>query len=171
MIAQVHADESMKYIEKYINVISVNESFVNTDNYVVNAIINSKFAVAGAVGIRTKCSSIKNFEGIDDIDMLNILSNTLDNAITACEKVTDESERFINLEISKTMDIYRIVVRNSINDSVLERNPSLKTTKLNVHEHGWGVKIIRESAEKYQGRCEFYESDKVFTCLITLKST
>lgn len=171
MIAQGHADESMKYIEKYTNVISVNESFVNTDNYVVNAIINSKFAVAGAVGIRTKCSSIKNFEGIDDIDMLNILSNTLDNAITACEKVTDESERFINLEISKTMDIYRIVVRNSINDSVLERNPSLKTTKLNVHEHGWGVKIIRESAEKYQGRCEFYESDKVFTCLITLKST
>ena len=94
--------------------------------------------------------------------MLHILSNTLDNAITASEKITD---------ISKTMDIYRIVVRNAINESVLKRNPSLKTTKLNAHKHGWGIKIIREIAEKYQGRCEFYESDKMFTCLITLKST
>lgn len=171
MIAQGHADESMKYIEKYVNVISISESFVNTDNYIVNAIINSKFAVAATEGIRTNCSCIKSFDGIDDIDMLHILSNTLDNAITASEKITDESERFINLDISKTMDIYRIVVRNAINESVLKRNPSLKTTKLNVHKHGWGIKIIREIAEKYQGRCEFYESDKVFTCLITLKST
>lgn len=152
MIAQGHADESMKYIEKYVNVISI-------------------FAVAATEGIRTNCSCIKSFDGIDDIDMLHILSNTLDNAITASEKITDESERFINLDISKTMDIYRIVVRNAINESVLKRNPSLKTTKLNAHKHGWGIKIIREIAEKYQGRCEFYESDKVFTCLITLKST
>lgn len=171
MIAQGHADESMKYIEKYVNVISISESFVNTDNYIVNAIINSKFAVAATEGIRTNCSCIKSFDGIDDIDMLHILSNTLDNAITASEKITDESERFINLDISKTMDIYRIVVRNAINESVLKRNPSLKTTKLNAHKHGWGIKIIREIAEKYQGRCEFYESDKMFTCLITLKST
>lgn len=171
MIVQGHADESMKYIEKYVNVISISESFVNTDNYIVNAIINSKFAVAATEGIRTNCSCIKSFDGIDDIDMLHILSNTLDNAITASEKITDESERFINLDISKTMDIYRIVVRNAINESVLKRNPSLKTTKLNAHKHGWGIKIIREIAEKYQGRCEFYESDKVFTCLITLKST
>ena len=171
MIVQGHADESMKYIEKYVNVISISESFVNTDNYIVNAIINSKFAVAATEGIRTNCSCIKSFDGIDDIDMLHILSNTLDNAITASEKITDESERFINLDISKTMDIYRIVVRNAINESVLKRNPSLKTTKLNVHKHGWGIKIIREIAEKYQGRCEFYESDKMFTCLITLKST
>ena len=104
MIVQGHADESMKYIEKYVNVISISESFVNTDNYIVNAIINSKFAVAATEGIRTNCSCIKSFDGIDDIDMLHILSNTLDNAITASEKITDESERFINLDISKTMD-------------------------------------------------------------------
>ena len=55
MIAQGHADESMKYIEKYVNVISISESFVNTDNYIVNAIINSKFAVAATEGIRTPC--------------------------------------------------------------------------------------------------------------------
>ena len=171
MIVQGHADESMKYIEKYVNVISISESFVNTDNYIVNAIINSKFAVAATEGIRTNCSCIKSLDGIDDIDMLHILSNTLDNAITASEKITDKSERFINLDISKTMDIYRIVVRNAINESVLKRNPSLKTTELNAHKHGWGIKIIREIAEKYQGRCEFYESDKMFTCLITLKST
>lgn len=86
MIVQGHADESMKYIEKYVNVISISESFVNTDNYIVNAIINSKFAVAATEGIRTNCSCIKSFDGIDDIDMLHILSNTLDNAITASEK-------------------------------------------------------------------------------------
>ena len=92
-------------------------------HHTVNAIINSKFAVAATEGIRTNCSCIKSFDGIDDIDMLHILSNTLDNAITASEKITDESERFINLDISKTMDIYRIVVRNAINESVLKRNP------------------------------------------------
>lgn len=170
MIADGHSKDAMKYIEKNVNIISVNESAVNTDNYIVNAVINSKFAVADAVGIRTRCSSIKNFNGIDDLDLLHILSNALDNAITGCTALPDDSEKFISLDISRTTDIYRIVVKNTIKESVLNKNPNLKTTKSDLGRHGWGTKIIRETAEKYQGRCEFYEFDNVFTCLITLKS-
>lgn len=170
MIADGHCKEAMKYIERNVNIISVNESVVNTDNYVVNAIINSKFAVADAVGIRTKCSSIKDFNGIDDTDLLHILSNALDNAITGCTAISDDSEKFISLDISRTTDIYRIVIKNTIKESVLSKNPNLKTTKSDLGKHGWGTKIIRETVDKYQGRCEFYESDNVFTCLITLKS-
>ncbi len=64
--------------------------------------------------------------------MLHILSNTLDNAITASEKITDESERFINLDISKTMDIYRIVVRNAINESVLKQQIIISITRIRI---------------------------------------
>lgn len=62
-----------------------------------------------------------------------------------------------------------MLVRNSIPASVLNDNPTLKSTKTDSMEHGFGVKTIRAIAEKYGGSVDFYEEDLTFICRVELR--
>ena len=170
MLADGKTDDAMDYISRNVDVISSNCNIVNTDSVIVNAVVNSKFTAAQSVGINVQCSSVKKFVGIDDIDLCNLLGNTLDNAVTACMNVPDNKDKFVSLDISCENNIYRFAVKNSINESVLENNSRLVTSKRNKKHHGFGVKIIRDIAEKYKGYCRFFEENNVFYCLVTLKA-
>lgn len=50
----------------------------------------------------------------------------------------------------------------------MDSNPRLTTTKADKKQHGLGTSIIREIARKYNGRCDFYESEGMFCCQVTL---
>ena len=169
MLSESRTDDAMDYISRNADIISSHYDIINTDSIIVNAVVNSKFTVAETVGIKVQCSTVKRFDGIDETDLCNLLSNTLDNAITACMKIPEDKERFVSLDISCENNIYRFVVKNSINGSVLKNNKRLLTSKSDKKNHGFGVKIIREIAGKYQGRCDFFEQENVFCCLVTLK--
>ena len=169
MLSDGRTEDAMDYISRNADIISSNYDIVNTDSIIVNAVVNSKFTVAETVGINVQCSTIKKFDGIDEMDLCNILSNTLDNAITACMNIPKDKERFVSIDISCENKIYRFAVKNSINGSVLNNNRKLLTSKSDKKHHGLGVKIIREIADKYKGRCDFFEQGNVFCCLVTLK--
>ncbi len=168
MLSEGRMNDAMDYISRNVDIISSHYNIINTDSIIVNAVVNSKFTVAETVGINVQCSTVKKFDGIDEMDLCNILSNMLDNAITACMKIPEDKERFVTLEISCENKIYRFVVKNSINGSVLKNNRKLLTSKSDKKHHGFGVKIIREIAGKYKGRCEFFEQENVFCCMVTL---
>ena len=170
MLADGRTDDAMDYISRNVDVVSSKCNIVNTDSIIVNTVVNSKFTFAETVGINIQCSIVKKFDGIDEMDLCNILSNMLDNAITACMKIPEDKERFVKLEISCENKIYQFVVKNSINGSVLKNNSKLLTSKSDKKHHGFGVKIIREIAGKYNGRCEFFEQENVFCCMVVLKA-
>ncbi|TLW87894.1 sensor histidine kinase [Ruminococcus sp. KGMB03662] len=44
----------------------------------------------------------------------------------------------------------------------------LRPQRLIKKQHGLGTSIIREIARKYNGRCDFYESEGMFCCQVTL---
>ena len=50
----------------------------------------------------------------------------------------------------------------------MDSNPRLTTTKADKKQHGLGTSIIKEIARKYNGRCDFYESEGMFCCQVTL---
>lgn len=140
-------------------------SYISTNNSIVNAVINSKLENAASVGIRPSCISVNDITGIKDVDLCDLLSNMLDNAITAC---LEADEKQITVDIFSDNDMYTFTVKNSIGRSVLNENPKLKTTKHDHTNHGYGTKIIKGIAEKYNGRCDFYEQGDMFCCKIIL---
>ncbi len=170
MLAEERIDDAMDYISRNADIISSHYSIVNTNSIIVNAIINSKFTVAETVGINVQCSTVRQFSGVDEMDLCHLLSNVLDNAIAACMNIPEDKKRFISLDIGCENGIYRFITKNSINGSVLKNNRQLLTSKSDKKHHGFGVKIIREIAEKYNGRCDFFEEENVFCCLVTLRS-
>lgn len=169
LLSEEKNSEAINYVKKNIDHIKSEDSMINTNNDIVNAVINSKLSIATAMGINVSCFSVNSFDGIDDIDLCNLLSNSLDNAITACQKISEDEKRTISLKIDNEDGIYTFMMQNSIKDSVLDTNPNLLTTKQDKQNHGFGTKILSDIAKKYGGRCDFYEKDNMFCCKIILR--
>lgn len=168
LIADKDYDRALSLINEYADTLSSVQTFVDTQNSVVNAVINSKLSYASANGIRSRCLSVSRIAGIKDSDLCSILSNALDNAITACLVMPVDS-RELSLEINCENDrIYTFIITNTVGAPVLEINPQLSSTKQDKQEHGYGTKIIKEIAQKYNGRVDFYEEQNRFCCRIDL---
>lgn len=88
-------------------------------------------------------------EGFDEADIGTLFYNLLNNAVEACVKV--KGKRKIGLKIEDYGGYIKCTLRNSILRSVLLGNPYMKTDKLDVKEHGNGMKSIMRLVEKYEG--------------------
>lgn len=168
LLKESKGEAAMKYIEKNVATMSLTQTFITTNNDIVNAVVNTKASVAKSLGIQVTCLSVSNFSGIDDIDLCNLLGNILDNAITACAKC-DAKNKEIYLKITADELKYNFNLKNSVMESVLNENPKLTTTKIDKQEHGYGTKIIQDISRKYRGNCDYYEEDSLFCCDVSLR--
>ena len=168
MLENDEYEDAKKFIGNSNAYIVSQEPVVNTDNVMVNAIINSKLTTASAMGITVTCFSVKTFEGIDDHDLCSLLSNSIENALTACLEDDESKTKMLSVKITFDEGVYTFLVSNSISSSVLTNNPQLLTTKQDKTTHGLGTKIINEIANKYNGRCDFFEENGIFYCKAVL---
>lgn len=166
LISEGKNQKAIKYIENNINLLTQTETFIKTNNDVVNAVINAKFSTAKSIGIDCSCFSVADFDGIDDTDLCRLLSNMLENAVTACINLKSSDKQLV-LMITSDEYKYTFHLKNTIEKSVLADNPELSTTKSG--DHGYGTKIIRDISEKYNGRCDFYEENSFFCCNVILR--
>ena len=62
-----------------------------------------------------------------------------------------------------------IVMKNTIEGSVLKENPHLNTTKKdNVEQHGYGLKSVRDIVKKYNGSMQINEQEGYFVVDVIL---
>ncbi len=169
LISRGDTKRAQEQINEYLGVLNGSEVFIETDNTVVNAVANAKLTAAKSDGIECECLVCRDIVGISDADLCRLLSNMLDNAVTACNN-DPSSKRRIELKIIRSGEGYDISVKNTVREPVLESNPELLSTKENPAEHGCGVKIIREIAAKYDGRSDFYDQDGMFCCAVYLRT-
>lgn len=170
LITDGNEEQALQYIENSIGQINNAEVLVKTNNGIVNAVVNSKLSVAKAYGIVVTYMSVANFDGIEDIDLCRLLSNMLDNAIYACIKSNKQVKR-IYLNIAADEYKYLFVLKNTVDEPVMEKNPSLISSKTKEGDHGLGVNIIKDIAKKYDGKADFYDEDGEFCCTIILRKS
>lgn len=168
LLSEGKAEAAKTYMENVLNE-QVNRTMVgiDTDNAVVDAVINHRIAVCRQEQIELKCMIDANSWTAADTDMSVLLSNLLDNAINACRGVVNPQ---IELTIGTRKAFTYIVVKNSITASVLEKNPELRTDKADLKTHGFGVLSIREIAKKYGGSVEFREEQGAFIAEVWLEN-
>lgn len=159
-------EEARQYTSQILDKLNLEYSYIETGNTLLNYIVNQKLSYAKQQGIYVK-AEIENlrFEQIESIDFAAILGNLLDNAM---EAAVESDKKYVELTIRKVRGYDVIKVCNSINNSVLEKNPNLITTKQETASHGIGVKHVREIVEKYQGMLDIYEEDKRFIVSVML---
>lgn len=94
----------------------------------------------------------------------SIFFNLLDNGIESCIN-SSVNEPFLTLTVQYKANFLHINMENSKSaDIVFDR----KTTKSDSALHGYGLAIIEELADKYNGFCEWIDKGNTFQSLIML---
>lgn len=151
--------EARDYTSNILDNLNKMYTYINVGNSLMNYILNSKLSRAKELGIEIK-AEIENlaFDYMDSVDFSSLLNNLLDNAILAA---SNSAEKRLEVVISNRNGFDSIMVKNSIDTSVLSVNPDLKSTKQGEN-HGLGMVQIRKITEKYQGMIDIYEKDSRF---------
>lgn len=158
-----------KYIEKINSNWSEEIDYINTNNFMINSILNQKFKQAKKRGIPIlfAMNDLRNVN-IEDEDMVILLTNLLDNAIEACEKNSSSlgviKVRFID-ESGKII----LSVRNPVNESIRYQGGKLETTKSKKADHGIGMENIQSVVDKYGGENIWSCNEGYFTHSIIIK--
>lgn len=89
-----------------------------------------------------------NLSGIEDIDLVAILGNLMDNAMTAAAR---SEEKYICLETGRHNAYQILTIRNSSDAAPQTEGDSLISSKKNKEYHGFGLKSVAQVLQKYQG--------------------
>lgn len=110
---------------------------------------------------------ICNLSQLEDIDLVAILGNLLDNAVTAAEK---SEEKWIVLNTVHRNAYSVIILSNSCDTQPKRSGNRLLSTKSNVNFHGFGLKSVAKAISKYQGDFEWsYDAEKhTFTVTVMI---
>jgi len=151
-----------EYVKKIYGSLNNEPDAINTNNVIVNAILNTKYQEAEAKGIVFvfRVNDLSELK-MKDEDVVTILANLLDNAIEACE--TCEDKKIIKFKFVKEDDMIIIAVKNTFNYDVVYENGEIQSTKTsNVDEHGVGIRNVLKTIEKYGGAYVIEDKNKEF---------
>ncbi|WP_179295462.1 sensor histidine kinase [Bacillus sp. FJAT-45350] len=149
-------DAADKYIQEMIGDININNKALTIKNPILSSMLYSKMGKYQKAGIPFSVN-IAN-EEIETIlsstDLIRLISNLLDNAYEATLKMPNE-ERKIELEIVKVNDTMKLIVKNtSILKEITENHFKIGYSTKSKSDRGYGLAIIQEVTEKYNGFLE-----------------
>ena len=157
-----HMDESM----------NVFEITIKTGNTVTDVIVNDKQKAAEKQGIQFQSEfSYPKSDGYNAYDIGVIINNLLQNALEACEKMT-EGKRYIYLSGRQKKKFYVINVKNSFEGEVTfdtKTNLPLSTKGKDIALHGIGLSNVKREADKYMGDVDIRARKNEFSVAVLLQ--
>ena len=147
------------YLNKLVGNSQKNRLVVLTHNTIVDAILNQKYTEAGNIGIAMEFV-LDNLSGlpVTDEDLVTILTNSLDNAISAAALSQD---KIIQVFMSYEEDEFLCVVKNSVSEQVPIDNNNVVKKSEDIY-HGFGIKNIRRAISRYDSHMTLECSDTRF---------
>lgn len=143
------------------------DTVVKTGNVMADAILNSKLALCKAKSIPYEVTAgIPENCNVNDVEMCVIIGNLLDNAMEACEKIEDKSQRFIRVYIGVFKQQLYVNVTNSMIGVPVKNGKAYKSSK--GENHGFGLMRVDRIADKYSGFVNRQFEDGVFGTEIML---
>ncbi len=146
-----------EYIAKLLNQLKDYSSNCHSGNKMLDVIINKYVIDCKRRGIQfdyylKSC----NLKRLDDIDLVAILGNLMDNAITAAAKSNDKK---ISLETTQRNGYSVIIISNSCDSAPMIQGGQLVSSKEDKKLHGFGLKSVAKTLKRYNGdfRWEYNE--------------
>lgn len=108
-----------------------------------------------------------NLSNVEDIDLVAILGNLIDNAITAADR---SRKKNVSFATAKRNSYSILVITNSCDEAPSTQGGQLLTSKADTNRHGFGLKSVKKTLKKYQGdfEWEYDESSCNFTVTVMI---
>lgn len=155
------AREYMYEINEYVS--KQTTAIPDTGNVLVNAILLQKKYEFPDIQLIFK-GFVNNDIAIKDYDLCTILNNLLDNALEYSSK---NSLQIVKLLIYQENSVLLI---NVVNDLIMPIDTSgfNKTTKSDYENHGYGLSIVKEIVNHYQGGFEYLQDKSQLVAKVQL---
>ena len=153
MFAQLKAEVADIKIERFCQ------------NTLVNAIASNKAAECRKNDIDFDFDlRVPETLGIEEVDICKAYVNIFDNAINAAKAI--DGKRYVKIKSFTSEDDGMLYIsgENDIAPDYEEKK------KARTGEHGYGLKILRDAAEKYGGRLVTDDKGDTFTVVMTMKA-
>jgi hypothetical protein len=165
-ISENHTEEALTYIaqiNKAVDAIQIKQYCENTS---VNLILSTYVTKAKNNHIDIDVDAIIPMESdINSIDVCIILSNALENAINACNKLDDEANKKIRVSCKYEDQNMKIEICNNFEGEIyFEEELPISSEK----DHGLGIKSIVATVNKYVGLYAFTNENGIFTMRVIL---
>lgn len=134
----------------------------SSGNYIANAILNEKNDFAAQNGIDIHFNGVIS-DTLPSTELCAILFNSLDNAIEACNLLSHDSDKIIQVKCAVMNNIQVITVSNPN-----FKKTDLTTSKLDKSNHGIGIDNIRKCVSKLNGNMQISQTVPEFVMEITI---
>ena len=158
-------------VEAYLVQLREDDRYMNREyvqfsgNRVIDAVIYAMVQRCEGKNIEISCQGkLKSNIGIKDIDLCVVVSNILENAMEACQNVIGDKKIWI--KVLNYQDAIVIEVKNPLDDTI--QGKVLKTTKVDYEKHGFGTRIIQETAAKYGGEYQVMQQEGQFVSTVIM---
>lgn len=158
-----------KYLAELEEDIRLYDTQYKTGNKVLDTLLSSKALqiVDNDINFTVVADgSLLNF--ISVMDLCSIFGNALDNAIEGVKDIKNKEERLIKLAVFKQQNLILIRLENYYKSRLIYDGSTLQTTKKDGRLHGYGLKSIKATAERYDGTVRINTDNNWFTLLILL---
>ena len=160
LLANHELETLLKPLKKY-------ETFIETNNDILNTLLNEKIKLAEERGIIVNCLidfTYGNF--LEPLDICAIFGNLLDNAIEYYDNANTENDKYIEIKINTVNEALVIKISNYIYGTIEMENGRPISNKKDKSMHGIGLLSVKESVEKYGGYFEISINDTEYIATI-----
>lgn len=160
-------EEREAYLKDLENDIMIYDTALQTGNRALDVVLMEKALFCKNHGIDWTCmadGSRLGFMRVEDI--YAIFGNALDNAVRAVMDLEDKAKRVISVKVLAQDSILVIQIQNYYEGRLSFDRGLPVTTKKDKRDHGYGMKSIRYTAEKYNGTITVSGENQIFTLQI-----
>lgn len=169
MLKTESVEERNAYIAKLENDLKQFERYYHTDNEVLDIVLANKSKAIQENDIRFFCvADGKLLDFMDKLDIYSLFGNALDNAVESLSKIADKDKRLLRLCVTAQNSFVLIKIQNYYCHALVTEDGELQTTKDEKRNHGFGIRSMRQIAEKYSGTLEIDTADNYFTLCVLL---
>lgn len=149
--------------------VMIYDSVIRTGNPVLDVVLTEKSLFCDAHQINMTCLvDGKMLDFIDTVDLYTLFGNALDNAIESVMQQKDKQKRVIQVAAHEEQGMLLIRIRNYCDNvpKIVDGLPA--TSKADADYHGFGLKSIRHTAEKYGGGMAIQTGSNFFSLQILI---
>lgn len=152
MRAMADSEERERYLSEIEGSVRIYDSIFQTGNEVLDTVLTEKSLTCEAGGIVFSCIvDGKSLAFLDPVDLYSMLGNALDNAIEGVRQLEEREKRLIDVLIRTENKLLLIQIVNPAAGPITFRDGLPASTKGDDGYHGFGLKSIRYTAQKYGG--------------------